>query len=75
MWAVLDLKFELEIQLKISQNSEENISDVVSFLIKLQTWLATLLKMSHRFMCFPMNFLRATAFGFSKRAIQNIKIS
>ena len=47
-----------KIFLKISQNSQENTSTRVSFLIKLQAPPATLLKKRLLNRCFPVNFAK-----------------
>ena len=44
--------------LEVSQNSQENTCVRDSFLIKLQTWPATLLKKGLWHKCFPVNFAR-----------------
>ena len=44
--------------LKISQNSQENTCARVSFLIKLQTLTAILLKKKLYHRCFPVNFVK-----------------
>ena len=43
---------------EISQNSQENTCARVSFLIKLQAWLATLFKKRLWHRCFPVNFVK-----------------
>ena len=44
--------------LEISQKSQENTCARVSFLIKLQAWLATLFKKRLWHRCFPVNFVK-----------------
>ena len=45
-----------KVPLKVSQNSQENISATVSFFIKLQAWGLVKDRFQHR--CFSMNFLK-----------------
>ena len=44
--------------LEISQKSQKNTCARVSFLIKLQAWLATLFKKRLWHRCFPVNFVK-----------------
>ena len=53
--------------LEISQNSQENSCARISFLIKLQAWLATLLKKRLWQRCLPVNFTEFLRTTFSYR--------
>ena len=55
-----------KVLLEISQNSQENTCARVSFLIKLQTPPATLLKKSLWRRCFPVNFAKFLGTPFSQ---------
>ena len=60
--------------LKMSQNSQENTSVGVSFLIKLQTlWPATLLKKGLRHWCFPVNFTKFLRLPFLQFSIAHFR--